>query len=217
MGHNIFLLFSLYGYVIIRRLCQPLIGSGFVFGVCSRLPLFPFMFLLHFHFHHCPWRRSMKKKHRFFVVRLLFSSSLGLLGGGGGGGGVSGGGVSGGLLVPREMSRGGGAGGGGSSSSGSSLLFQAIRASIQANFGDVGAGYALATLSVRDFDAKTSTAVVKCAAKQHAEVRACLTFINNLCAQPVIMQTLAVCGSARTCEVQRKRIARQILKKLKRA
>ncbi|GHP11899.1 hypothetical protein PPROV_001062600 [Pycnococcus provasolii] len=168
----------------------------------------------------------MKKKHRFFVVRLLFSSSLGLLGGGGGGGGVSGGGVSGGLLVPREMSRGGGAGGGGggggaggggSSSSGSSLLFQAIRASIQANFGDVGAGYALATLSVRDFDAKTSTAVVKCAAKQHAEVRACLTFINNLCAQPVIMQTLAVCGSARTCEVQRKRIARQILKKLKRA
>ena len=169
----------------------------------------------------------MKKKHRFFVVRLLFSSSLGLLGGGVSG--VSGGGGSGigGLLVPREMSRGGGgaggggggggAGGGGSSSSGSSLLFQAIRASIQANFGDVGAGYALATLSVRDFDAKTSTAVVKCAAKQHAEVRACLTFINNLCAQPVIMQTLAVCGSARTCEVQRKRIARQILKKLKRA
>ena len=151
----------------------------------------------------------MKKKHRFFVVRLLFSSSLGLLGGG-----VSGGSGIGGLLVPREMSRGGG---GGSSSSGSSLLFQAIRASIQANFGDVGAGYALATLSVRDFDAKTSTAVVKCAAKQHAEVRACLTFINNLCAQPVIMQTLAVCGSARTCEVQRKRIARQILKKLKRA
>ncbi|XRB24359.1 ribonuclease P/MRP protein subunit POP5 [Pseudoscourfieldia marina] len=181
----------------------------------------------------------MKKKHRFFVVRLLFSSSLGLLGGGGGG---SGSGI-GGLLVPREMSRGGGAGGGGrgggagggggrgggaggggssssgssSASSGSSLLFQAIRASIQANFGDVGAGCALATLSVRDFDAKTSTAVVKCAAKQHAEVRACLTFINNLCAQPVIMQTLAVCGSARTCEVQRKRIARQILKKLKRA
>ncbi|XRB09239.1 ribonuclease P/MRP protein subunit POP5 [Pycnococcus provasolii] len=182
----------------------------------------------------------MKKKHRFFVVRLLFSSSLGLLGGG-----VSGGSGIGGLLVPREMSRGGGggaggggrgggagggrgggggAGGGGSSSSGSSsassgssLLFQAIRASIQANFGDVGAGYALATLSVRDFDAKTSTAVVKCAAKQHAEVRACLTFINNLCAQPVIMQTLAVCGSARTCEVQRKRIARQILKKLNRA
>ena len=166
----------------------------------------------------------MKKKHRFFIVRLLFSSSLGLLGGGGVSGGI------GGLLVPREMSRGGGggggagAGGGGSSSSGSSsassgssLLFQALKASIQANFGDVGAGYALATLSVRDFDAKTSTAVVKCAAKQHAEVRACLTFINNLCAQPVIMQTLAVCGSARTCEVQRKRIARQILKKLKRA
>ena len=165
----------------------------------------------------------MKKKHRFFIVRLLFSSSLGLLGGGGVSGGI------GGLLVPREMSRGGGGGGGGaggggssssgssSASSGSSLLFQALKASIQANFGDVGAGYALATLSVRDFDAKTSTAVVKCAAKQHAEVRACLTFINNLCAQPVIMQTLAVCGSARTCEVQRKRIARQILKKLKRA
>ena len=91
------------------------------------------------------------------------------------------------------------------------MLLQALRSNMQANFGDKEAGLALASLAVRAGDLELGTAVVRCSAKQCREVRASLTLMTAINAMPVVVQTLAVCGSARTLEIERRRVARRAM------
>ncbi|CAH7668901.1 hypothetical protein PPACK8108_LOCUS3472, partial [Phakopsora pachyrhizi] len=72
-----------------------------------------------------------------------------------------------------------------------------LRESIQANFGDVGAGQAGSNLNVKYFSPTTSLLILRCSRNCLKTVRAGLLFITHINKHPVICQTLHCSGTIR--------------------
>lgn len=79
-------------------------------------------------------------------------------------------------------------------------LTQAIRKSLQDHYGDFGAGTAGILLSVKYFNNKTSTGILRCSRQSYNLVMASLTLLNRIGKRELIVRCLHVSGTIKKCE-----------------
>lgn len=75
----------------------------------------------------------------------------------------------------------------------------ALRSSIQTLFGDMGAGGFGNSATIKFFDDKSRIFVVRIPRESEIEVRFALTSINTINKTPLVLRTLRIAGSSRTC------------------
>lgn len=79
-------------------------------------------------------------------------------------------------------------------------LTQVIRKILQDHYGDFGAGTAGMLISVKYFNNKTSTGILRCSRQSFHLVMASLTLLNRIGKREVIVRCLHVSGTIKKCE-----------------
>ena len=112
----------------------------------------------------------VRLKHRYVVAQLLLDP-----GGGGGGGGGEGG-----ELASRDV-------------------IAAVRERLQVLYGDMGAGEFGGNTVIKFYDANTQLVVVRTAREAEHSVRLALATVTQIKRTALVVRTLCVAGSGRTC------------------
>ena len=76
----------------------------------------------------------------------------------------------------------------------------ALKTSVQTNFGDFGTGSFL--IFFRYFDAESGIFVLRCGREHEVQVHFALSCIDFIKKHPVIVRSLGIAGSARTCSAK---------------
>lgn len=79
-------------------------------------------------------------------------------------------------------------------------LTQMIRKALQDHYGDFGAGAAGMSVSIKYFNNKTSTGIIRCSRLSFQLVMASLTLMNRIGGSEVIVRCLHVSGTIKKCE-----------------
>lgn len=80
------------------------------------------------------------------------------------------------------------------------LITQVIRKVLQDHYGDMGAGAAGMLISVKYFNNKTSTGILRCSRQSFQLVMSSLTLMNRISNREVIVRCLHVSGTIKRCE-----------------
>ena len=79
-------------------------------------------------------------------------------------------------------------------------VLQALRSSIETNFGELGTGRCQSTLAVRYYNPKTSSGIIRIAREQAPIVQGALTHLRQIKGSSVVVRVTHVSGTMKKCE-----------------
>ncbi|KAK6455197.1 RNase P and RNase MRP subunit [Scheffersomyces xylosifermentans] len=93
-------------------------------------------------------------------------------------------------------------------------LIQAIRRTIQDNYGDFGAGTAGLSVSIKYFSNKTSTGIIRCGRSSFQTVISALTLMDKIESSNVLIRCIHVSGTIKKCEEYSIKRSRELMRLL---
>lgn len=82
----------------------------------------------------------------------------------------------------------------------SKAILQALRASIESNFGELGAGRCQSTLAIRYYNPRTSSGIIRIGREQAPIIQAALTCLRHIKNCAVVIRVTHVSGTMKKCE-----------------